>query len=167
MIGFVGAQGVRAFYGRLPSPSSRSAATRVVAHRPQLVSESSEPMAAVPLSPSIQQGRTALAGGQLAIRAGDGVTVEFDTPLARTRRADKFEVTVRATLPQIFGAVADTLLSTIPAGRLISDRELLTESPLRGLRLDGGTRGAIAIWPVTRRGQGGPLVIAYRAIATR
>ncbi|MGI8497615.1 MAG: hypothetical protein ACR2OG_08560 [Gemmatimonadaceae bacterium] len=166
VIAFVGVQGASAFHGRLPS-LRRSPSTHIVAHRPLLVSDSASVVRAPVVSPSIPQGRTPLSGGQLAVRTGDSVAVEFDTPLARTRRADKFEVVVRSTLPQIYGAVADTLLGAVPTGRLVSDRELLTVLPVRGFQLDGGARGTITIWPMTRRGQGGPLVVAYRAVVTR
>ena len=114
----------------------------------------------------VAEGRTVLRGGVVAVRAGDLVTVQFDTPEARTRRADKFESIVRATLPQIYGAAADSALAHVPSGALTTPSELVGELPARGLRLPLGAAaagaGAIVLWPETRPGRDGPLVVSYR-----
>jgi hypothetical protein len=97
-----------------------------------------------------------------AVRKGDTVTVRFDTELARTRRPDKFEQIVRATLPQVHGALADSLLAKLPAGDLVRHGDLLTELPLRGIRLAAPNGMTMTVWPETRPGRDGPLVVAYR-----
>ncbi len=116
--------------------------------------------------PIIPEGRTQLSGGVVAVRTGDTVAVHFDTPETRTRRRDKFERLVRATLPEVFGSAADSALAAVPAGRLASAGDLLTELPTRGVRLatPGGT---LALWPATRPGRDGPLVVTYVATLER
>jgi hypothetical protein len=100
-----------------------------------------------------------------AERSGDTVVVHFDTSPARTRRADKFERIVRQTLHTVYGPVADTLLGTVPDGQLAAPNELLTVLPQRGIHLATPTGRRIALWPETRPGRDGPLVVAYRTIA--
>ena len=120
-----------------------------------------------PLAPIVAQGETPLDGGVFATRTGDTVAVHFDTPLTRTRRAEKFEQIVRATLPAVYGPSADSLLATIPAGKLARAGDLLTELPTRGLHLPIGAGWSLALWPETRQGQDGPLVVTYRAVVVR
>ena len=127
------------------------------------------PMASAPagpaLRPLIPEGRTDLRDSLYAERRADTVVVHFDTSPTRTRRADKFEAIVRQTLPRVYGAVADTLLAAVPAGRLVLPNELLTTLPSRGIHLAGPNGGArILLWPETRAGRDGPLVVSYRAI---
>jgi hypothetical protein len=96
------------------------------------------------------------------------VRVHFDTPSGRTRRPEKFEQIVRATLPAIYGPAVDSLLARIPAGTMATAGNLMTDLPKRGLRLSLGTAGwMLALWPETRLGHGGPLVTTYRAMVTR
>jgi hypothetical protein len=102
-----------------------------------------------------------------AVRTGDTVVVRFDTGPARTRRADKFEAIVRQTLPAVFGPIADTLLATVPAGKLTSPKELVTSLPKRGLHLQASHGPRLALWPETRAGHNGPLVVAYRTVIER
>ena len=123
-----------------------------------------EPMS---LAPVVAQGRTELTGGMFAVRSGDTVTVHFDTPEARTRRPEKFEQIVRTTLPQVHGAAAQTLLGSIAPGSLIGAVDLVNELPVRGLHLKGRDGRTISLWPETRPGRDGPLVVAYRAVPSR
>ena len=137
-----------------PAPHPDSAATHAAVSAPP-----------VPLiRPVIPIGRTDLPDSLYLERRGDTVVVHFDTSPARTRRADKFETVVRQTLRSVYGAVADTLLATVPAGSLVMPNQLLTKLPSRGIHL-GITGGArIQLWPETRPGRDGPLVVAYRTV---
>ena len=69
----------------------------------------------------------------VADRAGDTVRVSFDLLLSRTRRSDKFEAIVRSTLPQVYGAPADSALRALPAGAVARAGDLVTT--LLGARL--------------------------------
>jgi hypothetical protein len=115
----------------------------------------------------VAEGRTELRDGLVAVRSGDTVAVHFDTPATRTRRFDKFERIVRETLPQVYGAVADSVLARVPAGQLARSGDLLTELPERGVHLPTGDGGTLALWPETRPGRDGPLVVTYRATLAR
>jgi hypothetical protein len=112
-------------------------------------------------------GRTDLPDSVVAVRDGDTVRVRFDTSPLRTRRADKFERIVRETLPAVYGRLADTLLAAIPDGRLAAPNDLLTELPARGIHLAAADGRRIGLWPETRPGRDGPLVIAYRTLVER
>lgn len=116
------------------------------------------------LAPTIGEGRTSLRDGIIAERIGDEITVNFDTPLSRTRRPEKFEGVLRATLPQIFGASVDSALATMPVGTLVPSHGLTTDLPTHGLYvpLPGGS--TLRIWPETRMGEDGPLVVRYRVL---
>ena len=119
---------------------------------------------AAELAPTIGEGRTALRDGIVAERRDDEITVHFDTPAARTRRPEKFEGILRATLPQIFGAAVDSALGAMAAGTIVPPQGLTTELPTQGLYvpLPGGP--TLRIWPQTRPGEEGPLVIRYRVL---
>ena len=119
------------------------------------------------LSTVLPQGRTDLPDSLFATRSGDTVVVHFDTSPARTRRADKFDHIVRQTLPAVYGRVADTLLATVPDGRLAAPNELLSSLPSRGIRLATADGRKIALWPETRPGRDGLLVVAYRTMVER
>jgi hypothetical protein len=95
------------------------------------------------------------------------VTVRFDTERSRTRRPEKFEQIVRATLPQVLGPVADSVMAALPVGDLVRHGDLLTELPERGIRLAGPNGLALTIWPETRPGRDGPLVVSYRLTLAR
>lgn len=142
-------------------PASAGAATTASA-----MAADTRPRAARP-APVVTEGRTALPDGMFALRAGDTVTVHFDTPLARTRRPRKFERIVRATLPLVFGATADSALSPLPDGAIAKAGELLSELPTRGVHLPTAGGWTLALYPETRPGEDGPLVISYRVTATR
>ncbi len=120
-----------------------------------------------PPGPIVAEGRTSLAGGLFAVRTGDTVEVHFDTPEHRTRRRDKFERTVRETLPVVFGAVAEDALSGVPAGQLIAGDELPADITDSGVHLGTAQAGTLVIWPSTRPGRDGPLVVSYRATIVR
>lgn len=111
----------------------------------------------------VAEGHTELPDGLAVERNGDQAVVSFDTPLARTRRRDKVEQVVRATLPALYGGSADSALARIPAGQL-SEGDLLADVVPRGIRIPLSS-GAIVLALETRPGQDGPLVVRYRARA--
>ena len=124
-----------------------------------------------PVTPSLAsllpQGRTDLPDSVFAVRMGDTVVVHFDTSPLRTRRADKFELIVRQTLHAVYGTAADSALAAVPAGRLAAPNELLTTLPTRGVHLAGPSGAKLVLWPETRPGRDGPLVVAYRITIDR
>ena len=138
------------------APQSASAAT-----------DSAARLASTSPSALLPQGRTDLSDSLFAVRTGDTVVVHFDTSPARTRRADKFDRIVRQTLPAVYGSLADSALAVIAEGKLAHPGDLLTELPARGIHLPlpGGYR--ISLWPETRQGRDGLLVVAYRTIVAR
>ncbi len=110
----------------------------------------------------IAAGRTELADSMFVERTGDDATVHFDTQVARTRRRDKFERVLRETLPTLYGPRADSLLATVPEGALVTGGNLIGELTTRGVHValcDGWT---LELWPETRPGRDGPLVVRYR-----
>jgi hypothetical protein len=117
-------------------------------------------------APIIAPGRTALRDSTFAERSGDTVVVHFDTPQLRTRRRDKLEQVVRATLPAVYGAAADSALGRIAPGQLVQG-DVVHELPTRGLQLPLANGSTLALYPETRPGRDGPLVVAYRVSATR
>lgn len=119
------------------------------------------------LAPIVPEGRTLLPAGMHVVRTGTTVMVHFDTEFARTRRPEKFERTVRATLPAVYGTAAESLLAALPAGAIARAGDLLTDLPARGLHLPLGAGRTLALWPETRPGRDGPLVVRYRAVVTR
>ena len=119
------------------------------------------------MQPIVAEGRTALGGGMVAVRSGDTVLVHFDVPNTRTRRADKFERVLRTTLPAVYGPRADAALAAVPAGQLARPGDLLTDLPRRGVRLRTADGATLAVWPQTRPGRDGPLVVTYLATIER
>ena len=119
--------------------------------------------AAEKLEPRIAEGRRELADSMFAVREGEAVTVHFDTETLRTRYDWKFERVVRSTLPIVFGSVVRAALDSIPEGQLAAGGDLLTELTTRGIELPISEGQTLRVWPVTRPGQDGPLVVAYRA----
>jgi hypothetical protein len=119
---------------------------------------------AAELAATIGEGRTSLRDGIVAARRGDEVTVHFDTPLARTRRPEKFEAVLRVTLPQVYGARVDSALIAIPAGTLVPPHGLTTDLPTQGLYVPVPGGPTLRIWPETRPGEDGPLVVRYRVL---
>lgn len=118
--------------------------------------------ARAPFTPVLPQGQSELADGITATRRDSVVVVSFDTKLARTRRADKFEQFVRTTLPSIYGTAVDSVLRKIPAGALAGQGDLVNELPARGMRIPASSGWTITLFPMTRPGQDGPLVVQYR-----
>ena len=153
-------------------PASAAAAIPAGSASANLVSTAVDPSAptarrataALPL-PALAEGRTDLGDGIFAMREGRVVTVHFDTPLGRTRKADKFEATVRSTLPRVYGAVADSALARVPRGDIASLGNPATDLAATGIRLPAGNGVTLALWPETRPGQDGPLAVGYRAVA--
>ena len=119
------------------------------------------------VAPIVPLGRTFLRDSMVADRAGDTVRVSFDLLLSRTRRPDKFEAIVRSTLPQVYGALADSALRALPWGAVARAGDLVTTLPERGFHIPIAGGRTIAVWPETREGRDGPLVVAYRAVASR
>jgi hypothetical protein len=115
----------------------------------------------------VPEGRSSLPDSLIAERGGDSVIVDFDTPATRTRRRDKFESVVRRTLPLVYGAHIDSVLRTIPDGDIAGTADLLHELPKRGVHLRVAQGWTLDLWPETRPGQDGPLVVSYRARVTR
>ena len=144
----------------MPTPVSALVSAPVSARVSATVSRS-------PFALIVREGKTALPDSMIAERGGDSVIVDFDTPDARTRRRDKFEDAVRRTLPLVYGASIDSVLRTIPAGGIIGSSDLLTELPRRGAHLKVAAGWTLDLWPETRPGQDGPLVVGYRARMTR
>ena len=159
-----GSAGVNAFQHRRPAlmPPPAAAAPALTP------APASAPATTPPLAPIIAEGRSPLAGnGIYAVRSGSVVTVHFDTPLTRTRRREKFELTLRSTLPAVYGPAADSMLANIPKWELVRGGSLLTELPIRGLRFPLAGGETLTIWPETKPGEDGPLVVAYRATVTQ
>lgn len=123
------------------------------------------PGPAVGPAPILPQGPSTLTGGIAANRSDSVVTLSFDISGVRTRRAEKFEQLVRTTLPQIYGAVADSALARIPLGELAKQGDLVNELPTRGLHIPLTSGKSVALYPVTRPGQDGPIVVQYRVSA--
>lgn len=129
---------------------------------PDTTSAVPSPSGAAP-SPSIAEGRRELGDSMYAVRAGGEVTVHFDTDSLRTRQDWKFEGVVRATLPLVFGDEVRAALDSVPAGGLVQGGDILNDLPTRGILVRLPANAGIRVWPVTRQGRDGPLVVAYRA----
>ena len=115
-----------------------------------------------PLVPVVPVGETPLPDGLTARRADSTVTLSFDTPLSRTRIPERFEQFVRATLPIIYGPSVNSVLAKLPQGEIARQGNLLSQLPSRGVLIPIGTAWAIRLFPETRLGRDGPLVIRYR-----
>jgi len=157
-----------------PAVDSAAAATSRSAAKPVPTPvAASVPTAATSSAPSghamtlqVPLGRTGLRDSMYVERDADSVVVHFDTELARTRRRDKFEATVRATLPVLYGTRADSMLAALPDGAITGGQDLVSEAAVRGVRLPIPAGGTLELWPVTRPGRDGPLVVGYRARVT-
>ena len=114
------------------------------------------------LKPLVPEGTTTLAGGMTATRHDSVVVLSFDFAGARTRIPERFERLVRATLPTVYGARADSAIRAIPDGGIARQGDLFTELTERGVRIPLGSGGAIALYPISRPGHDGPLVTQYR-----
>jgi hypothetical protein len=118
-----------------------------------------------PISPVIPAGASPLADGMSAFRVDSAVTVSFDLPSMRTRVPEKFEHVIRETLPAIYGPAVDSVLARVPAGAMARQGNLMTELPSRGIRIPMSSAWELRVYPETRQGQDGPLVVRYRAVA--
>lgn len=118
------------------------------------------------LHPVISEGRRELGDSIFAVRDGEAVTVHFDTELLRTRFDWKFEGVVRATLPLVYGDTTRGALDSIPSGSLVRGGDLLTDLPERGIPIVIGDE-RLRVWPITRPGRDGPLVVGYRVSTAR
>ena len=90
-----------------------------------------------------------------------GTTV-FVTLKTAKHNAAWFEQFVRATLPLIYGRSATDALSKIPDGGLAAQGDLFAELPQKGMRIPVGDAWTIRLFPETRPGNDGPLVVRYR-----
>lgn len=137
----------------------------VIVTRPAPVAAPAAPSApaAAPLIPMVPEGTSPLADSMTVVRQGDTMLVHFDTELGRTRRPEKFDAIVRATLLQIYGSAAESMLASVAPGAIARDGDLLADLPTRGIRLRAADGSTLALWPVTRPGRDGPLVVSYRA----
>ena len=115
----------------------------------------------------LAEGRTDLPDSMFAVRTGGTVVVYFDTSPMRTRRADKFDHIVRQTLRAVYGPIADTLLAAIPDGKLAKPKALLTSLPSRGIHLPLKDGWRLSLWPETREGRDGQLIVSYRTLVDR
>ena len=133
---------------------------------PTLAGQPAAPAVVEPPSPPfdavISRGQSTLVGGATAVRSDSEVLVTFDNETMRTRRAEKFEQVVRATLVSVYGAPMKEVLSSMPVGAIAEQGELLTELPSRGVRIPLNGAWMARLFPETRPGQDGPLVIRYR-----
>ena len=160
------------------APSQPSTAERGVAGTPPASSAVSsgnvaiaptamKTMTRAPIAPVLPEGRSDLPDGISAMRTDSVVVLSFDTKLARTRIPEKFERFVRATLPTIYGASADSALARIPQGALARQGDLINDMPARGMRVPVSTGWTITLYPQTRPGQDGPLVTRYRVLVVK
>jgi hypothetical protein len=125
------------------------------------------PASPAPLIPVIAAGESQLAEGLTATRSDSGVTLGFDTPMLRTRMPDKFERFLRATLRQVYGPGVEGALASLPEGSIAAQGNLLEELPTRGIHIPVSDGWTIIVFPETRPGQDGPLVVRYRVAVTR
>lgn len=112
--------------------------------------------------PIVAEGRTDLGDSVFADRSGNDVVVHFDNSTLRTRFEEKFERTVRMTVPRVFGADVRAALDAVAPGTLVRG-ELLRELPVRGIQVPLASGQTFMLYPMTRPGETGPLVVAYRA----
>jgi hypothetical protein len=114
------------------------------------------------LTPVIAPGETILADSVIAVRTDSAVTLSFDKPMTRTRLPEKFERFLRRTLAEIYGAQIEGVLASQPEGSLTGQGNLLSELPTRGIHVPVSEDWKLIIYPETRPGLDGPLVIRYR-----
>jgi hypothetical protein len=144
--------------GRSDTAVSTSSASPTPTAKPAAVAPSER----AALRPAIPEGRRELGDSMFAVREGPSVSVYFDTETLCTRFDWKFEGVVRATLPLVYGEVTRSALDSIPSGTLVRGGDLLTDLPSRGFPIAVGEE-RLRVWPITRPGRDGPLVVGYRA----
>ena len=113
--------------------------------------------------PIIPAGESMLAEGVAASRSDGVVTVSFDKPMIRTRIPEKFERFLRTTLPAIYGAQIDSSLTRLPVGAIARQGDLISMLPANGVRIPIDAAWELRVFPETRPGVEGPLVVRYRA----
>ena len=154
-----------------PTDSAPTRDSTQSAIHPTLAGQPATPAVIEPPSPPfdavISRGQSTLVGGATAVRSDSEVIVTFDNETMRTRRAEKFEQVVRATLVAVYGAPMKDVLSSMPVGAIAAQGELLTELPSRGVRIPLNGAWMARLFPETRPGQDGPLVIRYRVRIAR
>jgi hypothetical protein len=142
-----------------PAPPPVDSAT---VNQPSVMAQGEPVTPQPPLVPVVPEGQSPLADGITALRTDGAVMLSFDLTGKRTRIPERFEQLVRATLPAIYGAKADSILDRLPTGSIASQGNLIAELPTRGVQLPVSDLWAIRLYPETRPGQDGPLVIRYR-----
>jgi len=120
------------------------------------------PAAPAPFAPTILRGETMLADSVVAIRSDSDVVVKFDRTMLRTRRPNKFEQLVRTTLESVYGAPGAAVIRKLPNGAITSQGDLINELPTRGIRIPVDSAWVIRVFPETRMGKDGPIVVRYR-----
>jgi hypothetical protein len=149
-------------------PRGRSAdsvtAAPPAAPEPSTTRSRAEPL----VRPIVAEGRTELGDSVFAERAGGEVTVHFDTELLRTRLDEKFERVVRLTLPKVYGPEVSARLDSVSPGQFVRGGNLLTDLPSRGIALTLPAHNrTLMLYPVTRQGQEGPIVVGYRTTVAK
>jgi len=151
-----------------PSAAAQQGATRAAAlRRASAAAPNATTSAGATVVPVVPQGQSILPDSLVATRADSVITVWFDRTMIRTRNPWKFERLVRRTLPALYGSLADSALARIPEGGLARQGDLLNELPTRGLRIPAAPGLTFSLYPITRPGQDGPLVIQYRVSLIR
>lgn len=156
----------------IPKPVSDSGASKTPTHlaaapvspaAPTVVQQGEVvARAKAPFLPIVPVGTSTLRDGPTVLRADSVVTLSFDMPMIRTRIPAKFEHLVRTTLPAIYGKGVDSVLSKLADGDIARQGDLLSELPKRGVRIPVNAAWMFALYPETRPGQDGPLVVRYR-----
>jgi hypothetical protein len=113
------------------------------------------------------EGQTQLTDSIYAIRSGDSVVVNFDRFGYRTRRSDKLETSLRATLPLIYGRSATAFIDTLKPGQLVTERDVVGTLATTGMlvTLDNGSEVRVRV--LTRTGRDGELAIGYLTTIAR
>jgi hypothetical protein len=153
-----------------PGTATDSQSVQVVAHSATApatpAAATTAPTAPVapkaPIAPLLAEGKTVLPNGMVATRSDSVVTLAFDNPSSRTRQPEKFEQLLRTTLPKVYGPAIDSVLSKVPAGELMKDGNLVSDLPTRGIHVPVRDAWSLAVYPETRPGHDGPLVVRYR-----
>ena len=130
------------------------------------VVETPAPIAAAEKAPAppggfvLLEGRSQLSDSVVALRSGDSVIVNFDAFGYRTRRASKFESSLRQTLPLVYGKGATASMDTM-AGEIVTNHDVVGALARDGMRytLDNGV--GIRIRVLTRVVSDGPIAIGY------
>ncbi|MDB4877788.1 MAG: hypothetical protein JWM41_4234 [Gemmatimonadetes bacterium] len=145
------------------SAPAATPADSTAASPPPAVQQGDQPKKLVaPLMPVVPPGESPLVDGVTATRVDSMVMLSFDTPSNRTRIPEKFEQFVRSTLPAVYGHGVDSVLAKLPRGGIARQGNLLSQLPSSGVRIPISEAWMIRLYPETRQGQDGPLVVRYR-----